>query len=116
MISSGLVSPSSSIPTKSYSPTDLTSLQGLTNEVLTAAGPEGARSQHHRAHGQHVGDLDAAGPGRRDGHASAALSNLAGYLQPGSHVDVYANITKISAGGAAGGRLPRSRCRAPSWP
>ena len=32
----------------------------------------------------------------------SGAENLAGYLQPGSHVDIYANITKMSAGGAAG--------------
>ena len=30
----------------------------------------------------------------------SGAQNLAGYLQPGSHVDIYANITKMSAGGA----------------
>ena len=37
---------------------------------------------------------------------------LAGYLQPGGRVDVYANITKVSTGSRA---RRRSRCRARSW-
>ena len=44
MISNGLVA-IELIPTKSYTPTDLGSLSGLTNEVLTTAGHEGPRHQ-----------------------------------------------------------------------
>jgi len=36
----------------------------------------------------------------------SGANSLAGYLQPGAHVDVYANITKASVGSGASSTLP----------
>ncbi|HSZ37072.1 MAG TPA: RcpC/CpaB family pilus assembly protein [Acidimicrobiales bacterium] len=89
------------IPSKSYSPTDLTSLQGLTDEVLNAPVQKGqavtateltiSTQAISIPQGLVAMTVDISG-----------AQDLAGYLQPGSHVDIYANITKMSAGGAAG--------------
>ena len=45
----------------------------------------------------------------------SGAQDLAGYLQPGSHVDIYANITKISSRRSVGNRRHAFRPRAPSW-
>jgi len=89
------------VPSKSYTPTDLTSLQGLTDEVLTAPVQKG---QAISATDLTVSTQAISIPQGFDAMAVdiSGAQNLAGYLQPGSHVDIYANITKISAGGAAG--------------
>jgi Flp pilus assembly protein CpaB len=89
------------IPAKSYSPTDLTSLQGLTDEVLNAPVQKG---QAITATELTVSTQAISIPQGLDAMAVSigGAENLAGYLQPGSHVDIFANITKISAGGAAG--------------
>jgi Flp pilus assembly protein CpaB len=89
------------IPSKSYSPNDLTSLQGLTDEVTTAAVQKGhaITNTELTISTQAISipqGLDAMAVG------ISGAENLAGYLQPGSHVDVYANITKVSVGGAPG--------------
>ncbi len=104
MVSSGLVA-IELIPTKSYSPTDLGSLSGLADEVLTAPVTKG--------HAISSAELTASTssislPTGMDG-VTVTLSGtngLAGYLQPGSRVDVYANITKISTGSSATATLP----------
>jgi Flp pilus assembly protein CpaB len=96
------------IPTKSYVPTDLGSLSGLADEVLTQPVTKG--------HAISSTELTASTssislPTGMDG-VTVTLSGtagLAGYLQPGSRVDVYANITKVSTSGSAtsgGATLP----------
>lgn len=89
------------IPSKSYSANDLTSLQGLTDEVLNAPVQKG---QAITATELTVSTQAISIPQGLDAMAVdiSGAENLAGYLQPGSHVDIYANITKTSAGGAAG--------------
>ena len=104
MISSGLVA-IELIPTKAYSPTDLGSLTGLTNEVLSAPVTKG--------HAINSTELTASTssislPTGMDAVTItvSGTDGLAGYLQPGSRVDVYANITKVSTGSAASSTLP----------
>jgi pilus assembly protein CpaB len=87
------------IPAKSYSANDLTSLQGLSDEVLSAPVQKGQAIT--------ATELTVSTQGISIPQGLVAMSvdisgaqDLAGYLQPGSHVDVYANITKMSAGGA----------------
>jgi Flp pilus assembly protein CpaB len=94
MVSSGLVA-IELIPTKSYTSTDLGSLSGLTDEVLTTSVTKG--------HAVSSTDLTASTtsislPTGMDGVTVTltGTNGLAGYLQPGSRVDVYANITKPS--------------------
>ncbi len=89
------------IPSKSYSAIDLTSLQGLSDEVLNASVQKG---QAITATELTVSTQAISIPQGLDAMAVdiSGAQNLAGYLQPGSHVDIYANITKMSAGGAAG--------------
>jgi Flp pilus assembly protein CpaB len=89
------------IPSKSYSATDLTSLQGLTDEVLNAPVQKG---QAITSTELTVSTQAISIPQGLDAMAVSisGAQNLAGYLQPGSHVDIYANITKMSAGGPAG--------------
>lgn len=89
------------VPTKSFSPTDLTSLQGLSDQVLNAPVVKG--------HAVSTTDLTVSTQAISIPQGLDAMTvsisgaeNLAGYLQPGSHVDVYANITKLSAGNAPG--------------
>ena len=85
------------IPSKSFSPSDLTSVQTLADEVLTAPRPKGAGREYDRAHRQHGRDLDSSGLDAMTVTISGA-QDLAGYLQPGNQVDIYANITKVSTG------------------
>lgn len=89
------------LSSKQYSPSDLTSLQGLADEVLTAPVQKG---QAITASQLTVSTQAISIPQGQDA-LTVAISgpqNLAGYLQPGSHVDIYANITKPSVGGPAG--------------
>ncbi len=88
------------IPQKKYAATDLPNLQGLTDQVLTTAVKKGDAIQST--------DLTASAtsislPKGLDGVTvtAAGVAGLAGYLQPGSNVDVYANITKLSLGNSA---------------
>jgi len=104
MVSSGLVA-IELIPTKSYSPTDLGSISGLADEVLTSPVTKG--------HAISSTELTASTssislPTGMDG-VTVSLSGtnaLAGYLQPGSRVDVYANITKASTASSASATIP----------
>jgi len=99
MVSSGMVA-IELIPTKSFSPTDLGSLAGLTDQVLTSAVAKG----HAISSTQLTASASSISlPTGQDG-ITVTLSGtqgLAGYLQPGSRVDVYANITKVSTGAAS---------------
>ena len=100
MVSSGMVS-IELIPTKSYSPSDLTSLSGLTDEVLTQSVTKGhAISSTYLT----TSTSSISLPTGLDGVTItvSGTAGLAGYLQPGSRVDVYANITKVSMGSTAG--------------
>jgi Flp pilus assembly protein CpaB len=89
------------IPSKSYVASDLTSLQGLTDQVLNAPVQKG---QAINSSELTVSTQAISIPKGLDAMAVSisGAENLAGYLQPGSHVDIYANITKMSAGGPAG--------------
>lgn len=104
MISSGVVA-IELIPTKSYSPLDLSSLTGLTNEVLTQSVTKGHAivATELKASTSHISvptGLDAVTV------TISGANSLAGYLQPGAHVDVYANITKASVGSGVSSTLP----------
>ena len=97
MISQNLVA-LEPVPSKSFLATDLTSLQSLSNVVLS--------TQVLKGHAVSTTELSASTasisiPQNQDAMAVAisGAGDLAGYLQPGSHVDIYANITKPSAGG-----------------
>jgi Flp pilus assembly protein CpaB len=90
------------IPAKSYLATDLTSFQGLTDQVLTAPIQKG---QAINATELTVSTQAISIPQGQDAMTVtiSGAQDLAGYLQPGSHVDIYANITKVSVGGAGAG-------------
>jgi Flp pilus assembly protein CpaB len=104
MVSQGLVA-LELVPTKSYSSADLQSLQALTDEVLTAPVQKGdaitsteliaSTSTISIPQGLDAMTVSISGAG-----------NLAGYLPPGGHVDIYANITKVSTSSQASNTLP----------
>ena len=86
------------IPSKSFLATDLTSLQGLSDVVLSSQVLKG----HAISSTQLNASTAAISIPQNEDAMSVAISgagDLAGYLQPGAHVDVYATITKLSAGG-----------------
>jgi Flp pilus assembly protein CpaB len=99
MVSEGLVA-LEILPANTYSPTDLSTLTALNDEVLTAPVAKGhavtstvlAASTSNISLPQGMNAVTVALSG---------TEGLAGYLQPGSRVDVYANITKTSAGPSA---------------
>lgn len=98
MISNGMVA-LELVPSKSYKPTDLSTLTGLGNEVLTQPVTKGQAISSTQLKGSTASisiptGLDAVTVNLTGTNA------LAGYLQPGSKVDVYANITKLSQGSA----------------
>ncbi len=104
MLSSGMVA-LELIPSKSFSPTDLQSLAGLNEQVLTSAVAKG--------HAIGTTELTASTssislPTGQDGVTItvSGTNGLAGYLQPGSRIDVYANITKVSTASAVTSTLP----------
>jgi Flp pilus assembly protein CpaB len=104
MVSQGLVA-LQLIPTKSYSSADLNSLDGLTDEVLTSPVQKGgaitsteliaSTSSISVPQGLDAMTVSINGPGA-----------LGGYLQPGARVDIYANITKVSANSSTTSALP----------
>jgi Flp pilus assembly protein CpaB len=99
MISGGLVA-IELIPTKSYTSSDLGSLSGLSDEVLTAPITKGdaISSSELTASTSSISlptGMDAVTV------TLTGTSGLAGYLQPGSRVDLYANITKVSTASSA---------------
>ena len=103
MISQGLVA-LEPISTKSFSATDLQSLQQLTAEVLIAPVHKGSAisSTNLIASTSSISvpqGLDAMTV------TLTGANDLAGYLQPGARVDVYANITKISSGSGTSSTL-----------
>lgn len=104
MVSNGMVA-IEPIPTKTYSPADLGSLQGLSSEVLTQAVTKG--------HALSATELTASTssisvPSGMDAVTLTLTGTnaLAGYLQPGARVDVYANITKVSTNSGLTSTLP----------
>ncbi len=104
MVSNGLVA-IEPIPTKSATQTDLGSLDGLTNQVLTQAVKKGqaVSSTQLSPSASSISvptGLDAVTV------TLTGTNSLAGYLQPGSRVDVYANVTKTSANSGASSTLP----------
>jgi Flp pilus assembly protein CpaB len=108
MVSSGLVA-IELIPTKSYTPTDLGSVSGLNDEVLTQAVTKG----HAISSTELTASTSSISLPTGMNAATVTLTGteaLAGYLQPGSRVDVYANIKSLSTGPnaatAAGSTLP----------
>jgi Flp pilus assembly protein CpaB len=93
------------VPTKSFVPSDLTSLQALNDEVLSGAIKKGQAVT--------ATELDASTSAISVPVGLDAMTinvpgtaALAGYLQPGARVDVYANITKVSNNSAASATLP----------
>jgi Flp pilus assembly protein CpaB len=92
MVSEGLVA-LQLVPTKTFTATDLTSLQALNDEVLTTPVQKGqavsttelraSQSAISIPNGMDAMTVSISSPG-----------NLAGYLQPGLHVDIYANMTR----------------------
>ena len=95
MVSSGLVA-IELIPTKSYIPTDLGSLTGLNDEVLTQPVTKG----HAISSAQLTASTSAISLPTGMNAVTVSLTGtqaLAGYLQPGARVDVYANIKSLSA-------------------
>jgi Flp pilus assembly protein CpaB len=97
MISENLVA-LESVPSKTYLATDLTTTAALTDEVLTAPVQKG----------QAVSSTELTAstaaisiPQNMDAMTVdiSGAQNLAGYLQPGAHVDIYANISHLSTGG-----------------
>jgi Flp pilus assembly protein CpaB len=96
MVAQGLVA-IQLIPQKEYVASDLTSLVGLTDEVLTSAVHKGSAVE---ATELTPSTTSISLPKGDDGVAisMAGVAGLAGYLQPGSDVDVYANINKLSQG------------------
>jgi Flp pilus assembly protein CpaB len=104
MVSNGLVA-IEPVPTKTYSPADLGSLQGLSSEVLTTTVTKG--------HALNATELTASAsaisvPSGMDAVTVTLTGTnaLAGYLQPGARVDVYANITKVSTNSGLTSTLP----------
>lgn len=104
MVSNGLVA-IEPIPTKTYTSADLGSLQGLSSEVLTSTVTKG--------HALNSSELTASAsaisvPSGMDAVTVTLTGNnaLAGYLQPGARVDVYANITKVSTNSGLTSTLP----------
>ena len=103
MVSQGLVA-LQLVPTKSYSPADLQSLQALTDEVLTAPVQKGSAISSTEL----IASTSSISlPQGLDAMTVTLTStgDLAGYLQPGSRVDIYANITKISTSNQASSAL-----------
>jgi Flp pilus assembly protein CpaB len=102
MVSKGQVS-IQLIPQKQYLPTDLPNLQGLSGVVLSSPVKKGEAIQTTQLT---ASTSSISVPTGLDGITVTASSaaGLAGYLQPGSSVDIYANITKMSI--AAGASVP----------
>ena len=84
-----------SVPAKEFNPADLTTLAGLTNVVTTSAVAKG----HAVLATQLAASTTAISlpPGLDAVTVSmSGVNGLAGYLQPGSQVDVYAYVSKLS--------------------
>ncbi len=104
MVSNGLVA-IEPIPAKDATATDLGSLSGLTNEVLTQSVKKGQAISSS----QLTASTSAISVPNGLNAVTVTLTGtqgLAGYLQPGSRVDVYANITKVSTNSGPSATLP----------
>jgi Flp pilus assembly protein CpaB len=104
MVSNGLVA-LQPIASKDVTATDLGSLAGLTNQVLTQAVVKG----HAITSDQLTASSSSLSVPTGLNAVTVMLTGtngLAGYLQPGARVDVYANVTKISLNSPASANLP----------
>jgi len=104
MVSNGLVA-IEPIPTKDTSQTDLGSLSALSNQVLNQSVKKGQAISSTQL------SASASAISVPSGLNAVTVTlngtqSLAGYLQPGARVDVYANITKASTNSAASSTLP----------
>ena len=93
------------IPSKSFSPSDLTSVQTLADEVLTAPVQKGQAVSTTELTASTAAISIPQGLDAMTVTISGA-EDLAGYLQPGNQVDIYANITKVSSGSTASAAIP----------
>jgi Flp pilus assembly protein CpaB len=104
MVSNGLVA-IEPIPTKTYTPADLGSLEGLSSQVLTQAVTKG----HALTATALVASASAISVPTGMDAVTVTLTGtnaLAGYLQPGARVDLYANVTKVSTNSGLTSTLP----------
>jgi Flp pilus assembly protein CpaB len=94
LVARGLVSVEP-VPAKTYVATDLPNLQGLTDEVLTTSLTKGEAISSTELT---PSTTSISVPKNMDAISitTAGVAGLAGYLQPGSNVDLYANINKLS--------------------
>ena len=104
MVAKGMVG-IETISTKQYVSSDLTSLQALTDTTLTTSVKVG----HAIESIQLTPSTSTISLPKGDDGVTVTLTGvagLAGYLQPGSDVDVYANITKLSQGAVSTTAIP----------
>lgn len=101
MVAQGMVA-IQTIPEKQYSTSDLTTLQGLTDTVLTSKIAKGDAISSTQLT---ASTSSISVPKGEDGVTItlSGVNGLAGYLQPGADVDIYANITKLSTGTSSSG-------------
>ena len=94
-----------SLPESKFALNDLTSLQALTDVALTKPVPKGAAVN---ASELRTSTSQISLPKGKDGVtiSVSGVAGLAGYLQPGSEVDVYANISKLSSTASGAQLLP----------
>ena len=104
MVSNGLVA-IEPLPTKDVGQTDLGSLTGLSNQVLTQPVKKGQAVSTTQLTASASSISVPTGLNAVTVQLSGTQS-LAGYLQPGARVDVYANITKTSTNSGASSTLP----------
>jgi Flp pilus assembly protein CpaB len=96
MVSEGLVA-LETVPERTYAASDLPALASLNDEVLSTSI---ARGTAVRSTDLLANDTAISLPKTMDGFTITlnSANGLAGYLEPGSRVDIYANITKLSVG------------------
>jgi Flp pilus assembly protein CpaB len=95
MVARGLVAVQL-VPQKKYVATDLSNLQGLNDQVLTTALTKGEAVQSTQLTPSTSVISIPAGQ-QAVSITTTGVSGLAGYLEPGSNVDVYANIKQLSS-------------------
>ena len=87
-----------SVPSGQVKPSDVTSLAQLEQQSLVHSLPSGTAIQSSDL----SPDAGPLAPPKGDESVAVTLPNgaagLAGYLQPGSDVDIYANVTKTTIG------------------
>ena len=104
MVSNGMVA-IEPIPAKNATATDLGSLTGLANQALTQSVKKGQAIST----AQLAASASSISVPTGLNAVTVTLSgtqSLAGYLQPGARVDVYANISKVSTNSGASSTLP----------